>query len=268
MTRGEHADTPTFWDHLDELRTVLLKTLTAWGIAGLVAFCFKDAVFSLLFAPTRSDFILYRLLCRLAQRTGCDALCPEDCSVSFLNTDLTAQFMAHVWVALGIGLLVALPLAVWWLYGFIAPALYRHERRYAVRLALASLLLFAAGVLLAYFLLFPLSFRFLAAYSVTDLVVNQISLSSYLSLFLVLTLLMGLLFQLPVLTWFLARMGVLRREQLCYYRRHVLVGILILAAVITPTGDPFTLLLVTAPVYLLYELSIALVPNQPASTVT
>ncbi|MBR1425859.1 MAG: twin-arginine translocase subunit TatC [Paludibacteraceae bacterium] len=261
MRPGDGAEAPAFWDHLDELRAVLLKSLAAWTIASLLAFCFKDVLFRLLFAPTQSDFVLYRLLCRLAQATGRDGLCPGDIRVSFLNTDLTAQFMAHVWVSLAAGLLVALPLTVWWLYGFIAPALYRHERRYAVRLTCASLLLFAAGVALSYFLLFPLSFRFLAAYSVTDLVVNQISLSSYLSLFLVLTLLMGLLFQVPVLTWFLARMGLLRREQLRRYRRHVFVAILIVAAVITPTGDPFTLLLVTLPVYLLYELSIALIPR-------
>jgi sec-independent protein translocase protein TatC len=119
--------------------------------------------------------------------------------------------------------------------------------------------LFAAGVALNYFLIFPLSFSFLGSYQVSDLVVNQISLGSYMSLLLVLSIMMGLLFEVPVITWLLSKLGVLKRRHLKRYRRHVFVGILVLAAVITPTGDPFTLMLVTLPVYGLYELSILII---------
>ncbi len=176
-----------------------------------------------------------------------------------INIDVTAPFVTHIQVSLCIGFVLALPLIVWWLYGFVAPALYRNEKRYSVIFLLTSVLLFAAGVALNYLLIFPLSFRFLSMYEVSPYVVNQISLSSYISLLLVLSIMMGLLFEVPVLTWLLSRLGVLRSEHLKRYRGHVLVAILIIAAVITPTGDPFTLMLVTTPVYLLYELSILII---------
>lgn len=250
----------SFWEHLDELRSVLLKSLSAWLAGFVAAFCCKDWLFGMLFAPTQPDFILYRGLCRMAERTGWDVLCPSEVAVDFLNTELTAQFMTHIRVSLWAGLIAALPFITYQLYRFVSPALYESERRYSVRLVVVSMMLFAAGVCLSYLLIFPLSFRFLNSYQVTDMVVNHISLSSYISLFIVLTLLMGLLFEIPVLTWLLEKMGLLHREQLKQYRRYVFVDILILAALITPTGDPFTLLLVTTPIYLLYELSIALVP--------
>jgi len=249
----------TFWDHLDELRAVLLKSLAAWLVCTVGAFCCKDLLFGWLFAPASSDFVLYRALCRLAECTGWSALCPGQTDVQFLNTELTAQFMTHVEVSLWAGFVLALPLIVYWLYGFVAPALYAHEKRYSLSLVVCATALFVLGVLLDYFLIFPFSFRFLSGYQVTGLVENRISLGSYISLFIVLALLMGLLFEVPVVTWFLARMGVLEARHLRQGRKYVFVAILILAAVITPTGDPFTLLLVTMPIYGLYELSILIV---------
>lgn len=246
---------PSFWDHLDELRSVLLKSLGVWAVAFVGAFCCKDLLFEWLFAPTQPDFITYRLLnAFFFERSGLSTF-----DLNFINTELTAPFVIHLQVAMAAGLVIAMPFIVYWLYGFVAPALYERERRYSTVLVLASVLLFGLGIALNYLLIFPVSFRFLGTYQVTPLVVNHISLSSYVSLFLILTLLMGLLFEVPLLTWTLSKIGLLRKEQLCRYRRHVFVGILILAAVITPTGDPFTLMLVTLPVYLLYELSIALI---------
>lgn len=230
----EHKDGLSFWDHLDELRSALLKSLGAWLVASAAAFVCKEPLFAVLMKP----------------------LGPEQ---KLINIDVTAQFVTHVQVALCIGFVVALPLMIWWLYGFVAPALYRQEKRYTVIFMVCAVLLFAAGVALNYFLIFPLSFRFLSEYQVSPLVVNQISLSSYFSLLLVLSILMGLLFEVPVVTWLLSRLGILRPEYLKRYRRHVFVALLIVAAVITPTGDPFTLLLVTLPVYGLYELSILII---------
>ena len=249
----------TFWDHLDELRSVLLKSLAAWLVGVVAAFLCKDLLFSWLFAPASPDFVLYRALCRLAESTGWAALYPGEMEVSFLNTELTAQFMTHIEVSLWAGFILALPLIVYWLYGFVAPALYEQEKKYSIALVICSTALFVLGVLLDYFLIFPFSVRFLSGYQVTDLVVNQISLSSYISLFIVLALLMGMLFEVPIITWFLAKMGILNDSQLRKGRKYVFVGILILAAVITPTGDPFTLMMVTLPIYLLYELSIWIV---------
>lgn len=230
----EHKDGLSFWDHLDELRSALLKSLGAWLVASVAAFVCKEPLFAVLMKPLGAEQKL-------------------------INIDVTAQFVTHVQVALCIGFVVALPLMIWWLYGFVAPALYRQEKRYTVIFMVCAVLLFAAGVALNYFLIFPLSFRFLSEYQVSPLVVNQISLSSYFSLLLVLSILMGLLFEVPVVTWLLSRLGILRPEYLKRYRRHVFVALLIVAAVITPTGDPFTLLLVTLPVYGLYELSILII---------
>ncbi|MBR0309865.1 MAG: twin-arginine translocase subunit TatC [Paludibacteraceae bacterium] len=227
-------DNLSFWDHLDALRSVLLKSLCAWLVGSVAAFCCKDWLFALLMRPLGEGQTL-------------------------INIDVTAQFVTHMQVSLCVGLVVALPLIVWWLYGFVAPALYANERRYSVTFMLSALVLFASGVALNYWVIFPFSFRFLSTYEVSPVVVNQISLSSYISLLLVLSIMMGLLFEVPVLTWLLSRLGILRREHLKRYRGHVFVAILIIAAVITPTGDPFTLMLVTLPVYLLYELSILIV---------
>lgn len=224
-------DNLSFWDHLDELRKVIIRSLCAWLVAAVAAFFAKDWLFAWLMKPLGAGQTL-------------------------INIEVTAQFVTHIQVSLCIGFVVALPLIIYWLYGFIAPALYTDEKRFTIIGATCSVLLFAAGVALNYFLIFPLSFRFLSTYQVTPTVVNQISLNSYISLLLVLSILMGLLFEVPIITWTLSKMGILKREHLRRYRKHVFVGILIVAAVITPTGDPITLLLVTSPVYLLYELSI------------
>ncbi len=221
----------SFWEHLDELRSVLIKSICAWVVAFIAAFCLKDWIFAWLLKQLGNDQTL-------------------------VNLDITGQFVTHIQVSLCIGFVIALPLIIYWLYGFVAPALYASEKRHTVIFLICSILLFAAGVALNYFLIFPLSFRFLTLYEVSPIVENHISLGSYISLLLVLSIIMGLLFEVPVLTWILSSLGILRREYMQKYRRHVFVGILILAAVITPTGDPFTLLLVTMPVYLLYELSI------------
>ncbi len=225
----------TFWEHLDELRSVLIKSLVAWVVASIAVFCLKKPLFDLIFRPLEQGQQL-------------------------INIDVTAQFFTHVQVSLCVGFVVALPLIIAWLYSFVAPALYSNEKRYSVIFVLSALVLFAAGVALNNFLIFPLSFHVLSTYQVSDIVVNQISLSSYISLLLVLSIFLGLMFEIPVLTWLLAKLGILRREHLKRYRGHVFVAILIIAAVITPTGDPFTLLLVTLPIYLLYELSILIIP--------
>lgn len=253
------TDPRSFWDHLEEFRKVLFRCLIAWLIGSVLAFCFKDLLFRVLFAPSSADFVSYRGLCRLAQATGWNALCPDAFEARFINTELAAQFMTHIKVALWTGLVITFPILLVQLYGFIVPALYEREKRYTVPLLLAGSLLFLAGVVLNYFVIFPFSFRFLANYQVYGAVENRISLSSYISAFVMLSLLMGLLFEIPIVNYFLAKMGLLTAETLKKYRRHAIVGICIVAAVITPTGDAVTLALVTLPIYLLYEASIAIV---------
>ena len=249
----------SFWDHLDVLRKVLLRCLMAWGIGAAAAFCFKTALFDLLFAPSRDDFISYRGLTWLCEKTGWQSLCPGSFQASFINTELAAQFMTHIKVALWAGLVVVSPYLLVQLYGFVAPALYEKEKRHAAPIIIWGTLLFLLGVLMNYFVIFPFAFRFLDNYQVYAEVHNQISLSSYISNLLMLSLLMGILFEIPIVNYLLAKAGLLQAETLKKYRRHAIVAIAIVAAVITPTGDAVTLMLVTLPIYLLYEASIFIV---------
>ena len=246
-------------EHLDELRGVLLRGLGAWAVTFVLCFAMRKQLFAVLFAPTDSRFCLYRLLCFIGDKTGMPSLCPEPFETHFISTELTAQFTTHLSASLWAGLVIASPYIIILLYRFVAPALYEKERRFSIALTTAAAALFFAGILLNYFLIFPLSYRFLATYQVLPDVVNTITLSSYISSFLVLSLLMGVMFELPVVTWFLSRMGLVDSTALKKYRKHALVIIMIVAAVITPTGDAVTLCIVTIPVYLLYELSILVV---------
>lgn len=249
----------TFWEHIEVFRKVLFRCLAVWAVCAVGAFCFKDALFMVLFAPAQSDFVLYRGLCRLAEMTGWASLCPGDFHAQFINTELASQFTIHLQVALIVGCVVAFPYLLIQLYGFIAPALYRQEKRYSVFLIFFGVVLFALGVLLNYFVIFPFAFRFLSTYQVQEAVVNQIALKSYTSTLLVLSLLMGILFEIPIVAYFLAKLGIIDKEMLTRYRKHAFVVLCILAAVITPTADVFTLLLVTLPLYLLYEVSVTIV---------
>lgn len=224
----------TFWEHLEELRGVLIKSVCAWLLASMAAFALKDPLFTFLFAPLGSGPTL-------------------------VNLDVTAQFLTHVQVSLCIGFVIALPLVITWLFAFIAPALENNSKCSTILFIAGAYLLFAAGLALNWFVIFPFSFRFLSDYQISTIVVNNISLQSYMSMLLILSVMMGLLFEIPVVTWLLSELGILRKSHLKQYRKYVFVAILILAAVITPTGDPFTLLLVSLPVYLLYELSILIV---------
>lgn len=243
-------------EHLEDLRGVLWRCILVWAVTSIVAFCCKDFLFAVVFAPTKSDFGIFRGLTWLADYLHWDSLRPSDHTPSFIATELTAQFMTHLTVSLAAGFVVSSPYLIAKLYGFVAPALTLTEKRFSVRLTAAGSVLFWLGVLLNYFIIFPFAYRFLSTYQVQPDVVNQITISSYISLFLVLSLLMGVLFELPVLAYFLTRMGLLSAQTMRHYRKHAFVAILIIAAVITPTGDAVTLLLVALPIYALYLLSI------------
>ena len=241
-----------FWDHLEELRGHLVKALIAVVVSGIAAFCCKEWLFDIVMAPSRCDFVTYRLLTRL---TGIGS----DFQIQLFNPELAQQFLVHMRIALWMGLLVVSPYLLYLIFHFVAPGLYSHERRYAVRAVGSGYLMFLLGVALNYLVIFPLTFRFLGTYQVSSDVPNQIALTSYISTLLMLCFVMGVVFELPVLCWLLAKIGVLRTELMTRYRRHAIVIILILAAVITPSGDALTLTIVALPIYLLYELSILIV---------
>lgn len=211
----------------------------------------------ILMAPSEWDFCTYRWLETAMQAMGIDFHFNEF-HVNLIATDLSSQFMTHITTAVYLGLLWASPYILYELFRFISPALYENERRYSVQVAGIIYTLFVLGVLMSYFVLFPISFRFLGTYSVSARVVSNITLDSYISTFVSLTLVMGIIFQLPVIAFFLGKMGVITHDMLANYRKHSFLVIMLVAAIITPP-DLMTLILVTIPLYLLYEISIRVV---------
>ena len=244
---SESGQTMTFWDHLDELRGVIVRALVVTMLAAAVAFVMKDELFAVVLAPRTSDFITYRLM-------GV-----EPFSIHLMNTGLTEQFMIHLKTAMYAGVLVASPYIVYILFGFIAPALYDNERRYATLLCTSGYLMFMLGTALNYLLIFPLMLKFLGTYQVSADVANMLTLQSYMDTLLMMNLVMGIVFELPVVSWILGKMGLINAQVMCTMRRHAVVVILIMAAIITPTTDAFTLFVVALPIWLLYELSIVIV---------
>jgi sec-independent protein translocase protein TatC len=239
----------TFWDHLDELRTVIIRAFVVTVVVAVVAFCLKDELFAVVLAPRTSDFITYRLM-------GV-----EPFSIHLMNTGLTEQFMIHMKTAFYAGVLVASPYIVYLLFRFISPALYDNERRYATALVSSGYLMFMLGTLLNYFLIFPLTVKFLGTYQVSEDVANMLTLQSYMDTLLMMSLVMGIVFELPVVSWLLSRMGLINAQMMKTWRKHAVVAILIISAIITPTTDAFTLFVVALPIWLLYEVSIVIIRN-------
>ena len=237
----------TFWDHLDELRKVIIRSLVITVVAAAVAFCLKEELFAVVLAPRTSDFITYRLM-------GV-----EPFNIHLMNTGLTEQFMIHLKTAMYAGVLVASPYIIWQLFHFISPALYDNERRYATLLCTSGYLMFMLGTALNYFLIFPLTVKFLGTYQVSPDVANMLTLQSYMDTLIMMCLVMGIVFELPVVSWILGRMGLVNRQMMRSMRRHAVVVILVVAAIITPTTDAFTLFIVALPIWLLYEVSILIV---------
>ncbi len=237
-----------------------MKLFRILGVAGFIAFvvfCLKDITWDILMAPSEWDFCTYRWLEQAMQAVGIDFRFNEF-HVNMIATDLSSQFMTHITTSVYLGILGASPYILFELFRFISPALYENERRYSVQVAGIIYMLFVLGVLMSYFVLFPISFRFLGTYSVSAKVVSNITLDSYVSTFVSLTLVMGLVFQLPVIAFFLGKLGFVSFGLLAKYRRHSFLVIMFVAAIITPP-DLMTLILVTIPLYLLYEVSIRVV---------
>ena len=257
MENQESSELLTFGGHLEVLRQMLFRILAVAAVIAVVVFCFKDTTWQVLMAPSEWDFCTYRWIESAMQAVGIDFRFDEF-HVDMIATDLSSQFMTHITTSVYLGLLGASPYILYELFRFISPALYENERKYSVQVAGIIYVLFILGVLMSYFVLFPISFRFLGTYSVSAKVVSNITLDSYISTFVSLTLVMGVVFQLPVIAFFLGKMGFITSSMLANYRKHSFIGIMFVAAVITPP-DLMTLILVTIPLYLLYEVSIRVV---------
>ena len=244
----------TFGGHLEVLRRMLFRIIAVAGTLAIVVFCFKDITWHLLLAPSECDFVTYRWIESVAATMGIDFHF-EQFKIDLIATDLSSQFMTHITTSLYLGLLGASPFIVFELFRFVSPALYDNEKRYSVQVVVIVYLLFILGVLMSYYVLFPISFRFLGTYSVAERVHSTITLDSYISTFTTLTLLMGVVFQLPVIAFALAKLKFISSDILSKYRKHSFLIIMLVAAIITPP-DLMTLVLVTIPLYLLYEVSI------------
>lgn len=247
----------SFWEHLDVLRAAIIKIIAVTGACGIAAFLFKEELFAMVLAPKSATFVTYRLLFYISDYFSPTA--DDSFYVQLVSTGLAQQFILHVKTALSVGAILASPYILYQLFRFVSPALYANEREYAVKVVGFGYLLFLIGIAVSYFVVFPLTFRFLGTYQVSAEVTNMITLDSYISTLMTMTLSMGIVFEIPVLSWLFAKLGFLSATFMRHYRKHAIVVILSVAAVITPTSDVFTLLVVSAPMYLLYELSILLV---------
>lgn len=244
----------TFGGHLEVLRKMLFRILVAVIALAAVIFCFKEETFRIILAPHQCDFCTFTFIERVTQNLGWGVHF-DTFDIPLISTELSAQFMTHITVSCILAVLLASPYIVFELFRFISPALYESERRYSVLVAGIIYLMFVMGLLMSYYVLFPISFRFLATYQVEEEIVNTITLDSYISTFTTLTFMMGIVFQLPIFAFVLGKMGFIDAPLLRKYRPYAFVLIMIVAAVITPP-DIFTLILVTIPIYLLYEVSI------------
>ena len=246
--------TMSFWDHLDELRTVLIRSFVVLVVLMIVAFCLKVPVFNAIFAPLSSDFILFRLFNSLLETLHLAQSAPFD--IQIMNIDIAAQFFTHLRVSLYVALIVAMPYIIYQIWTFVRPALSENEKK-AIRSAFGfAAILFYVGVLVGYFLVLPLTVRFLGTYQVSADVPNQIALNSYIGMFMSLVMIMGIIFEMPVLALVLSKIGVIDKALMKKYRKHAMMILLVLAAIITPSGDAVTLMFVAVPLYLLYEFSI------------
>ncbi len=255
---NSNGDLLTFGGHLEVLRRMLFRIIGVVSVFAIVVFCFKDITWKLLLAPSEWDFVTYRWIERSIQALGFGDFHFEEYHVDLIATDLSSQFMTHITTAIYIGLLGASPYIMYELFRFVSPALYENERRYSTQIVIIIYTLFLLGVLMSYYVLFPISFRFLGTYSVAERVHSTITLDSYVSTFTTLVLLMGVVFQLPVVAYVLGKMGIITSGMLSAYRKHALILIMLVAAIITPP-DLMTLILVTIPLYMLYEVSIRVV---------
>lgn len=250
----EVAQEVSFWDHLDALRQVLIRSMIAVLSFSTLFFIFMPRLFDhLILAPCSSNFILYRWLCLLSSRYSfLPDLCNSSFNVELINYNLNSQFMVHMTTSVWMGLVFSFPVVVYILWSFVSPALYAHEKRNSRLAFLFGNAMFYLGLTVGYLTIFPMTLRFLATYKVSELVPNIISLDSYMSSFMTLIFMMGIVFELPLLCWLLSRIGLLRRSFFATYRRYAVVVLLSVAAILTP-ADPLSMLMMFIPLYLLYE---------------
>ena len=237
----------SFWDHLEELRGTLFRSILSLCLFAVLGFIFKEPLFRVIFLPASPGFVVYRLL-------------GWTFNLELINVEMAAQFFVHLQASFGAALILAFPYIVWELWKFLVPALYDNERKAIGGAFLMATGFFYLGVAAGYFLVLPACVQFFLNYSVSSMVTNAITISSYMSMFTSTVLLVGIAFEFPTVIWALSRIGILSRSMLRKGRRYAIVGVLIVAAAVTP-ADPLSMLVVAAPLYLLFEISILMCPK-------
>ena len=256
MNTEKNKNAMSFLDHLGELRWHLMRSSIAIFAVAILAFIGKGIIFDLIiFGPKQPDFFTYKLFCKYSALVGGELFCFDEVPFEVLNMRMSGQFQMHLWVSLIAGIILSFPYVFWEIWRFIVPGLHDNERKNSRGVIFFTTVLFMLGVLFGYYLIVPLSIQFLGTYTVSAEVVNRIDLTSYISMVSSVTLATGLLFQLPIVVYFLSKIGVVTPELLKNYRRHAIVAILLLSAIITPP-DIASQVLVTLPVLILYQISI------------
>jgi sec-independent protein translocase protein TatC len=247
----------SFLDHLEELRWHVIRSVIAIMVFTILGFVYVKWIFTnIILAPAKSDFLTWRLLCKLGHAVDkVDLLCIQDIPLELQSRYMTGQFTITIVAAFVLGLVFAFPYVVWEVWRFIRPGLHLKERRNSTGAVAAVSTLFAAGVSFGYFVIAPLMVYVMVNYRISDLIVNQFDITSYVTTFVALVLGSGLLFQLPVVIYFLSKIGLVTPKFLRQYRKHSVIAILIVAAIITPP-DPLSQTLISIPLYLLFEISI------------
>jgi sec-independent protein translocase protein TatC len=253
----------SFLEHLEELRWHIIRSLLAIVIMMIIAFCFKNVLFNdIVLAPKNATFITNRLLCEFGHYLALhinlknpDVLCINTKPVNLISIKMAGQLTTHITVAMVAGLILAFPVIIREFWMFFKPALHSNEAKHARGAVLASSLLFFTGVLFGYFLLAPLSIYFLTSYQISSDVVNQINVRSFIGTLTSICLATGVVFELPIVAFFLTKIGIITPAFMRKYRKHAIVVIFIVAAIITPP-DVFSQTLVAIPLLILYEVSI------------
>jgi len=248
----------TFLDHLEELRWHVIRAALAIVVLMITAFVFITEIFDhIVFAPAEVDFVFFKWMCKLGHLVNAaDTLCITELPFKVQSRNMTGQFMMSITASFMVGLVVAFPYVIWELWSFVRPGLETKERKFSRGAVVAISGLFLLGVAFGYFVLSPMTIWFLATYQVSEKIVNEFDITSYVSTVASLVLGCGLLFQFPVVVYFLTKIGMVTPQLMRQYRRHAVVVIIILGAVVTPSADPFSLAIISLPLYFLYEISI------------
>lgn len=245
-----------FWDHLEALRWHLLRSFIAVLVFAIGAFVAREFIFdTIILAPKSQDFFTNVMLCKMGAALGTDALCFNTMNLKIINIEMSGQFLIHLYISIITGVIVAIPYIIGEIWAFIRPALYPNEQKHTTGAVIITSLLFIMGVLFSYFLIVPLTINFLGTYQVSETVNNTIALRSYIGTVVSLTFAVGLVFELPVFVFFLTKVGLLTPDFMRQNRKYMLVIVLAMAAIITP-ADIFSQIMVSIPLYGLYELSI------------